>query len=137
LAGKLLDQNFGLLPYAPWFLVAVAGAWAAWRGSRRYLAAGAPYLLMTCLLNYPRVWGGSTYPGRTLVPLLPFLAVPLAAGLTWAAKGRLRRGVIAILIVVSLAQAWALTACPVLRYTSGKAWLAAHAARALRVAPFH
>src|SRR6185503_17320627 len=100
LAGKLLDRNYGLLPYAPWYVLALAGGWIAWRKSRSVLAAGAPYLILTCLLNYPRVWGGSMYPGRTLVPLLPFVAVPLAAGLAWARQGGMRRGVMAVLVAM-------------------------------------
>ena len=34
LAGLLLDQEFGLLPYAPVFIIAIYGAAAAWRNNR-------------------------------------------------------------------------------------------------------
>ncbi len=133
LLGKLVDRSFGLLPYAPWFLVLGPGWGTATRHGRGALLLGATYLFVTCLFAN---WGGSAYPGRTLVPLLPFAAPVLAAGIRWAGGTAPRRAVFAALFLVSVLQACALTACPVLRYTSGRDWLAARAGAAYHVLPF-
>ena len=61
----------------------------------------------------------------------------LAQGRAWAGRTAPRRMALTALVVVSLAQTWVLTACPVLRYTSGKEWLAGKAGRAALVLPFN
>jgi hypothetical protein len=143
LLGKLFDRDFGLFPYSPWTIVLVPGILAAARAPRtqgrapvgRWFAVSASaYFLLTLLF---RNWGGSAYPGRTLVPLMPFLAVWLAFGMDWADKTGTRRLAVAVLAAVSLATGWVLTACPVLRYTSGRDWMAGHLGRARLAAPFN
>lgn len=133
LAGKLLDRDFGVLPFAPWLLVAVPGFLLASRHGRGALALAMPYLVVTCLF---RNWGGSAFPGRTLVPLLPFAAPVLAGGVAWMRRAPGRRAVFAVLVTVSVGQAWLLTACPVLRYTSGRTWIAGRAGNAARALPY-
>ena len=124
LAGKLLDRDFGLLPFAPIWLAAFPGAAIALRtgnpANRAFLAGALPYLAVTCMY---RNWGGSAFPGRTLVPLIPFLVPYLGLGL-----GRLRQSLpgrvaVAFAIGLTLWTSFLLTACPVFRYTSGREWL--------------
>ena len=78
LVGLAIDRSFGLLPYAPLFLIAVAGlgrlvrlrAWEA-------LLVGAAVVLP--ILPWRMWWGGQCPPARFLVPLVPVLALALAA----------------------------------------------------------
>jgi hypothetical protein len=76
LAGLLLDRSFGLLPNAPLYLLALAGA----RELRRRRDADAwPLLLVGSAVLLPAVtwrmwWGGQCPPARFLVPLLPWIA---------------------------------------------------------------
>lgn len=78
--GLLLDRSFGLLPYAPGFLVAIAGLPALLGGERRRLwpvvLVGAAVLVP--LLRWRMWWGGQCPPARFLVPLAPLLAVVAA-----------------------------------------------------------
>jgi hypothetical protein len=136
LMGKLLDRDFGLIPYAPAWLAVIPGmAIVARRASpanRAALLAGLPYLVVTCIY---RNWGGSAFPGRTLVPLVPFMAPYLAAGLarlSLSAMGRIATG---LAVAWGLWTAFLLTACPVLRYTSGRLWLEAKMGALARVIP--
>jgi len=77
LAGLLLDRSFGLLPYAPVFLVALAGLAALVRAR-----AWAPLLAGAAVLGPALVWrmwwGGQCPPARFLVPMVPVLALALA-----------------------------------------------------------
>lgn len=86
LPGLLLDQEFGLLVYAPLFALAVPGLWLLFRqGARRALTVLA--LVLTVLLvagSWPMWRGGFNPPARFLVPVIPALALALAA--------KLRRG---------------------------------------------
>lgn len=90
LGGLLFDQRFGLLAYAPVLLVAFGGVGLMLRrrGWRRHAAellfVTVPYLI---LVTYVAIWwGGSSAPARFFVPILPWMAIPAAAG--WAAMTR-------------------------------------------------
>jgi len=137
LLGKAFDRSFGVVPYAPWFLVLVPGLVAAARRKRfphlDLILAGGAYAVLTCLY---RNWAGSAYPGRTVVALLPFLVPYLAAGVERSGDNAVRRRTFMAFVAVSLATAWLLTAVPVLRYTSGRDRMAAKAGVAWRAMPF-
>jgi hypothetical protein len=86
-AGLLFDRSFGLLPHAPVFLLALAGLPLLAR--RRDVW---PHLLVAAavfapLLTWRMWWGGQCPPGRFLVPLVPLLALAVAARVA-AAPGR-------------------------------------------------
>ncbi|MCM2258487.1 MAG: hypothetical protein NDJ94_22885 [Vicinamibacteria bacterium] len=92
LLGLLFDRSFGLLPFAPAFVVALGGLWPTGRPrlSRAQgvaLAAGLAVLLPA--LFWRMWWGGQCPPARFLVPLVPLLAA--AAGQRVAAGGGLAR----------------------------------------------
>jgi hypothetical protein len=134
---KLLDRDFGVLAFAPWLVVLLPGIVVAAR-RRKFphadlVLGGGAYALITCLY---RNWAGSAYPGRTLVALLPFAIPYLGVGVEWALGGRARARSLAALAAVAIATAWLLTAIPVLRYTSGREWMAAKAGVSWRVLPF-
>jgi hypothetical protein len=83
LAGLTIDQEFGLLPYAPILLLVPIGL-AAMRDQR---AAGALVFVTVCYV-VPILWpvtnvhgwtGGWNPAGRFLVPIVPLLALTLPA----------------------------------------------------------
>jgi hypothetical protein len=90
--GGLFDQEHGLLPYAPIYLLLPFGWWTLWKRDRHLcvqlsLLIGV-YLLVTALPSInPHGWRGGWSPAaRFLVPVTPFLAILVFAGV-----GMLRR----------------------------------------------
>jgi hypothetical protein len=83
LPGLLLDQEFGLLVYAPVFALAAPGIVALWRRSRRLaLVAAALVLAVVSVAGAWPMWrGGFNPPARFLVPVVPALALAVAARL--------------------------------------------------------
>ena len=80
LPGLFLDQEFGLLVYAPIFALSVSGFVHLWRRQRALAVAG---LLAACgVIATASVWpmwrGGFNPPARFLVPLISVLAASLA-----------------------------------------------------------
>jgi hypothetical protein len=90
--GLLLDRSFGLLPYAPVFLLAGAGLVTLAQGRLRETW---PHLLVAAAVLAPLPtwrmwWGGQCPPARFLVPLVPFLAVALAVRQAEGRRGLVR-----------------------------------------------
>jgi hypothetical protein len=83
LQGLLLDQEFGLLAYAPVFAVAVPGLVGLYRSSRRLAVAAVALLAIVMLAagSWPMWRGGFNPPARFLLPALPVLALCLASAL--------------------------------------------------------
>jgi hypothetical protein len=83
LPGLLFDQEFGLLVYAPVFVLAVPGLVALWRHSRRL--AVIVLVLVLSVVSVAGAWpmwrGGFNPPARFLVPVVPALALALGARL--------------------------------------------------------
>jgi hypothetical protein len=86
LPGLFLDQEFGLLVYAPALVLALPGLVRLGREQRRLAAAGAALLVVVVVTaaSWPMWRGGFNPPARFLVPLLPVMAVALAA---WLRRG--------------------------------------------------
>jgi hypothetical protein len=81
--GLLFDQEYGLLPYAPVYVLAVTGLWVMWRAepSARRLAVEIIVVfgaLLGTVGAFRIWWGGSASPGRPLTSGLLLLAVPMA-----------------------------------------------------------
>jgi hypothetical protein len=89
LFGLLLDRSFGLLPYAPVFLLALAGL-----GRLARMRAWEPLLLGVAVLApalfWRMWWGGQCPPARFLVPLAPLLGLALAARVASSRAGLAR-----------------------------------------------
>jgi hypothetical protein len=87
LTGLLIDQQFGILPYAPVYLCALIGFVPLIRRARREAGELAliilPYTLVTAA--YFMWWGGFSAPGRFLTTVLLPLSIP--AGVWFANAG--------------------------------------------------
>jgi hypothetical protein len=90
LPGLFLDQEFGLLVYAPFLALAIPGALQLWKRDRARTLVGLA--LVAAAVATAASWhmwrGGFNPPGRLLVPIVPVLSV-FAAG---ALGGGLRAG---------------------------------------------
>ena len=103
-AGLFVDQEFGLLIYAPIYLLMITGFVALSRQkesiARRLLEVVGFYLLLIVLpITNVHGWsGGWNPPGRFLTPIVPLLAIALFAGLRTG-----RREIVAILLAAQIA----------------------------------
>jgi len=87
--GLLVDEQYGLLAWAPLFLLMPLGLLALWRRSRGETLALGVLAAVTVGPALLLVWYGGWSPGgRFLVPLLAPLAVLAALGLEAALQGR-------------------------------------------------
>lgn len=109
LTGLLFDQQFGILPYAPAYALALAGFVSL--GRRRPRLAVELALLAVIYLaataTYHMWWGGHSAAARFAVPVLLMLGVPAAAW--WSASARARAVGIAALAWTMLVT-WSLAA---------------------------
>jgi hypothetical protein len=103
ISGLLIDQQFGLLPNAPVYFVALGGIAALWRVRRRILLELAfvvvPYVMAAA--SYYMWWGGTSAPARFLVPVL--LPAGLAVAVTWHRSQVRGRAAILVLLAGSIA----------------------------------
>jgi hypothetical protein len=79
--GLLLDQEFGLLVYAPLFALALPGFLELRRKDRRVTLVGLGLVGVVVLTagTWPMWRGGWNPPARFLVPIVPVLALAVAA----------------------------------------------------------
>ena len=84
LPGLLLDQEFGLLVYAPVFALVLAGGHGLWRKDRRLAvtALAVCVAVIATAATWPMWRGGWNPPARFLVPLVPALALAVGAALS-------------------------------------------------------
>lgn len=88
LFGWLVDQEHGLLPYAPIWLLLPFGWWVLWRRDRALcleLSAVAAACIAAMALPWinPHGWRGGWSPAaRFLVPVMPFFGVMVFAGVS-------------------------------------------------------
>lgn len=108
--GLLIDQEFGLLVYAPIYLLSVVGV-VVWLKTRPTLAravlvvCGVYVALVICPLTNVHGWTGGWSPAaRFLTPLTPLLGLCMFAGLRAAPKS-LSGALIALQVGIS-AYAW-------------------------------
>jgi hypothetical protein len=83
LPGLLLDQEFGLLVYAPVFALCLTGLFFLWRRDRKAAVVVITGLGLTAFTaaTWPMWRGGFNPPARFLVPVLPLLALAAGAAL--------------------------------------------------------
>jgi hypothetical protein len=108
--GLLVDQEFGLLTYAPVYLLALWGAFALKNVNRDvsrslFLIVGVYVALIICPLTNVHGWTGGWNPAaRFLTPIAPLLGLFVFAGLRAVSKG-IAVAVVTLQIVIS-AYAW-------------------------------
>jgi hypothetical protein len=94
LLGLLLDARYGILPYAPLFLLAAGGLALGGRLGRALPAMAVYYLTVAAADN----WSGAVCNlGRYVMPAVPWIAALVAAALASAAA---RRGVLALALAL-------------------------------------
>ncbi|HET9317168.1 MAG TPA: hypothetical protein VFQ51_16360, partial [Vicinamibacteria bacterium] len=76
--GLLLDRSFGLLPFAPVFLLALPGLARLARSAEGRVHLGLLVALVAPVVTWRMWWGGQCPPARFLVPAMPALAVAIA-----------------------------------------------------------
>ncbi|PYQ54483.1 MAG: hypothetical protein DMF78_05795, partial [Acidobacteria bacterium] len=89
LVGLALDRSFGLLPYAPVFVLSLAGIGALAR-ARAWAQAVVAVAVVAPVLSWRMWWGGQCPPARFLVPLVPVLALAAAVRVAAARRGLAR-----------------------------------------------
>ena len=107
--GMFFSRVFGLLPYAPIYLLGALGASSLFRRLRRAGAAGAALLLagglhLLFIASVAHWHGDWSPPSRNLILGLPLLVAGIAAGLEVVGKLRAMRAIAAAL--VGLATVW-------------------------------
>lgn len=120
-AGMLIDQEHGLLPYAPLYLLAPIG-WFALRRQDRSLATASlavvAIALAPILLPFinPYGWRGGWSPAaRFLVPIIPFVALWVFAAANTSTYSRLA----SVMLVLQLAISVSFMAHPMLLWNDG------------------
>jgi len=103
-----VDQREGLLAYAPWYLLGVAG-WFGMASSRRWRATAwalcglvTPFLLLYCLTGFN---GGHSPPARAMTAMIWAALIPAAwlIGKVWARARELTFALILLSLVISFA----------------------------------
>ncbi|HXG90669.1 MAG TPA: hypothetical protein VNJ02_20305 [Vicinamibacterales bacterium] len=105
--GLLFDQEYGLLPYAPVYILAATGSWVMWRQGgdlrRRAFEIAVVFGALLGTVGAFRIWwGGSASPGRPLVSGLLLLALPIAVAFKTAPAGSARRAAHHVLLWISI-----------------------------------
>lgn len=115
--GLLVDQEHGVLAYAPALALGLAGLWSMWRsgGRPRGLAAELGLLLAALLGTagaFRAWWGGTVLPGTMLVPVLLLTTLPVAWEFRAAADRPERRAAYRLLLLIGLAMSLSVVVVP-------------------------
>ena len=96
--GLLLDQEYGLLAFAPVYLFAAFGLWTMWKagGELRRQAIEIAIVFSALLATvgaFDLWWGGNSAPARPIASGLLLLSLPIAAAFARTSPASLWRGV--------------------------------------------
>jgi hypothetical protein len=105
--GLLVDQEYGLLPYAPVYVLAATGLWRMWRdggeGARRAVEIVLTFGALLATVGAFRIWwGGTASPGRPVASGLLLLAMPIAIAFRTAPAASARRAAHMLLLSISI-----------------------------------
>jgi len=94
--GLLFDQEYGLVAYAPVYILAATGLYQMWRsgGDLRRQAFEITFIFTALLLMVGAFgiwWGGTSAPARPIASGLPLLMLPIAAAFRSAPAGSPQR----------------------------------------------
>ena len=112
--GLLFDQEYGLLAFAPVYVLAATGLVHLWRagGVLRQRAIEITVLFLALLATvgaFAIWWGGTSAPGRPIASGLPLLMLPIAAAFRAAPIGSPHRAAQHLLLWTSIGIAITLT----------------------------
>jgi hypothetical protein len=105
--GLLFDQEYGLLAFAPVYILAGTGLVSLWRagGEQRRLMIEISLVFVSLLGSvgaFALWWGGSASPARPLTSGLLLLTLPIAAAYRDARAGSARRAAQYLLLLVGV-----------------------------------
>jgi hypothetical protein len=106
-AGLLLDQEYGIVAYAPALLLGIAGLALmlrepAERPTAVFIALVViPFLALAACID--PWWSKSAMPGRLILPVFPLLALPLASWYQRSGDRPVTRGAIQLMVLVGVA----------------------------------
>ncbi|MGH9384470.1 MAG: hypothetical protein ACRD2N_09315, partial [Vicinamibacterales bacterium] len=106
--GLLFDQEYGLLAYAPVYVLGFTGLAAMWRssGELRRQAVEIALIFLALLASVGAFgiwWGGSAAPGRPLASGLLLFSLPIAAAFRAAPSGSAQRAAHHLLLWIGVA----------------------------------
>ena len=102
-----VDRDWGILPHAPVLLLAFTGYAALWRTDRALaVVAAAVPIVLTGTASTHNIAAGGTTPDRLVTAMVPLLFVPVAAALRERREHRLFLLLAAVLVLLTLDQAW-------------------------------
>jgi hypothetical protein len=113
--GLFLDQEYGILPYAPALTLGIVGLWSMWRagGRARGLAVEIGLALAALIVTvgaFQMWWGGTALPGRMLISGLLLMTLPAAWEFRDAADRPERRAAYRLLLLIGLVTSLAVVA---------------------------
>ena len=103
--GLLFDQEYGVLAYAPVYVLAGTGLFQMWRarGELRRQAVEITFVFSALLLlvgAFHIWWGGAASPARPIASALPLLLLPIAVAFKSAPAGSPRRAAQHLLLAI-------------------------------------
>ena len=103
--GLLFDQEYGVLAYAPAYILAATGLVHMWRarGDLRRQAIEIVFIFSALLMlvgAFHIWWGGSAAPARPIASALPLLLLPIAVAFKSAAAGSPQRAAQHLLLAI-------------------------------------
>ena len=112
--GLLFDQEYGLLAFAPVYILAATGLWHMWRSGgelrRQAMEIAAIFTALLVTVGAFRIWwGGTSAPARPLASGLLLLAVPIAMAFRSSPAGSAGRAAQHLLLWTSVGIAVTLT----------------------------
>ena len=105
--GLLFDQEYGLLPYAPVYILAASGLYQMWRSGaelrRQAIEITVIFVALLATVGAFGIWwGGSAAPARPLASGLLLLMLPIATAFRAAPVGSPRRAAQHMLLWISV-----------------------------------
>jgi hypothetical protein len=114
LIGLTLGAFRGLFFLSPVLLIGIPGLWMMWQQKPEY-RSGVVTIILVILFFFTynsssaMWWGGNTVGPRYLVPVIPFLALPMIFAFNLWFRSRVNTIVVAVLIALSFFNVWAQT----------------------------
>lgn len=105
--GLLFDQEYGLLAYAPVYILAATGLYQMWRAGselrRQAIEITTIFIALLATVGAFAIWwGGTSAPARPIASGLPLLMLPVAMAFRSAPLGSPRRAAQHLLLWISV-----------------------------------